>query len=42
MPNSPIVHVIDDDKDVRKSLSFLLETAGMAVRAFEVGGRVSR
>jgi two-component system response regulator FixJ len=29
--------VIDDDKDVRESLSFLLETAGLAVRAFESG-----
>ena len=37
MANSPIVHVIDDDRDVRESLSFLLETAGLAVRAFESG-----
>ena len=37
MTNSAIVHVIDDDRDVRESLSFLLETAGLAVRAFESG-----
>lgn len=35
MTNSPTVHVIDDDADVRDSLSFLLEAAGMTVRAFE-------
>ena len=37
MTNSAIVHVIDDDRDVRESLSFLLDTAGLTVRAFESG-----
>jgi two-component system response regulator FixJ len=35
MTNSPTVHVIDDDADVRDSLAFLLEAAGMTVRDFE-------
>lgn len=35
MPGSQIVHVIDDDADVRQSLSFLLGTAGLAVRVHE-------
>ena len=30
-----IVHVIDDDLDVRQSLAFLLSTAGLAVRVHE-------
>lgn len=33
MPSSQFVHVIDDDADVRQSLTFLLSTAGFAVRA---------
>lgn len=35
MPNSQVVHVIDDDADVRQSLAFLLSTAGLAVRVYE-------
>ena len=35
MPNSQVVHVIDDDVDVRQSLAFLLGTAGLAVRVHE-------
>lgn len=35
MPNSQVVHVIDDDVDVRQSLAFLLSTAGLAVRVHE-------
>ena len=35
MPDEPIVHVIDDDESVRESLSFLLGTAGIAVRIHE-------
>jgi two-component system, LuxR family, response regulator FixJ len=35
LPGSQIVHVIDDDADVRQSLSFLLSTAGLAVRVHE-------
>jgi two-component system response regulator FixJ len=30
--NSEIVHVVDDDADVRQSLAFLLSTVGLAVR----------
>lgn len=35
MPSSQVVHVIDDDVDVRQSLAFLLSTAGFAVRVHE-------
>lgn len=35
MANSEVVHVIDDDADVRQSLAFLLSTAGLAVRVHE-------
>lgn len=35
MPASQVVHVIDDDADVRQSLAFLLSTAGLAVRVHE-------
>jgi two-component system response regulator FixJ len=35
LPNSQIVHVIDDDTEVRQSLAFLLSTAGLAVRVHE-------
>ena len=35
LPNSQVVHVIDDDADVRQSLAFLLSTAGFAVRVHE-------
>ena len=35
MPNSQVVHVIDDDTDVRQSLAFLLSTAGLAVQVHE-------
>lgn len=35
MTSSPTVYVIDDDRDVRESLSFLLETADLQVRSFE-------
>jgi two-component system response regulator FixJ len=35
LPNSQVVHVIDDDTDVRQSLAFLLSTAGLAVRVYE-------
>ena len=34
-----VVHVIDDDADVRQSLAFLLSTAGLAVRVHEFGSR---
>ncbi|RUZ81094.1 DNA-binding response regulator, partial [Mesorhizobium sp. M7A.F.Ca.CA.001.14.1.1] len=32
MAGSDLVHVVDDDMDVRKSLGFLLATADFAVR----------
>jgi two-component system, LuxR family, response regulator FixJ len=35
LPNSEVVHVIDDDADVRQSLAFLLSTAGIAVQVHE-------
>ena len=35
MPANQVVHVIDDDVDVRQSLAFLLSTAGLAVRVHE-------
>jgi two-component system response regulator FixJ len=37
LPNNQVVHVIDDDADVRQSLAFLLSTAGFAVRVHESG-----
>jgi two-component system response regulator FixJ len=30
-----VVHLIDDDEDVRRALSFLLGTAGLAVKVYE-------
>jgi two-component system response regulator FixJ len=35
MPADRVVHVIDDDEDVRQSLAFLLSSAGLAVRVHE-------
>ncbi len=35
MPASEVVHVIDDDVDVRQSLAFLLSTAGLSVCVHE-------
>lgn len=35
MAGSEIVHVIDDDADVRQSLAFLLSTVGLAVRVHD-------
>ncbi|MGE5150918.1 MAG: response regulator FixJ [Rhodospirillaceae bacterium] len=35
MAGNDIVHVIDDDADVRQSLAFLLSTVGLAVRVHE-------
>ena len=32
--NDPIVYVIDDDESARQSLEFLLDVAGIRVRAF--------
>ncbi len=35
MANEPVVHVIDDDEAARDSLSFLIDCAGIRVRAYE-------
>ena len=35
MPASGVVHLIDDDEDVRRAIAFLLGTAGMAVKVYE-------
>jgi two-component system response regulator FixJ len=35
MTDSQVVHIIDDDADVRQSLAFLLGTAGLAVRVHD-------
>lgn len=35
MSNNAVVHLIDDDEDVRRALAFLLGTAGLAVRVYE-------
>ena len=35
MPNNAVVHLIDDDEDVRRAMSFLLGTAGLAVTVHE-------
>lgn len=34
-PNSYVVHIVDDDEPVRRSLAFMLSTAGFAVRVHE-------
>ena len=35
MPADRVIHVVDDDEDVRQSLVFLLSSAGLAVRVYE-------
>jgi len=35
MPDSFVVHIVDDDEAVRQSLAFLLSTAGTPVRVYE-------
>ncbi len=37
MPESGIVHLVDDDPDVRDALAFLLRSRGLHVRAFDGG-----
>ena len=37
MSNSQAVYLIDDDEDVRRAVSFLLSTAGFAVRVYKSG-----
>ena len=36
MSNGAVVHLIDDDEDIRRALAFLLGTAGLAVRVHEL------
>ena len=36
MPGSFVVHIVDDDEAVRQSLAFLLSTAGIPVRVYEL------
>lgn len=35
MPANDVVHLIDDDEDVRRAVSFMLTTAGFTVRVYE-------
>lgn len=35
MSSNAVVHLIDDDEDVRRALAFLLGTTGLAVRVYE-------
>lgn len=37
MADRPLVHVIDDEDSVRRSIAFLLKTSGFEVRAWESG-----
>jgi len=37
VPN-PVVHIVDDDEAVRRSLAFMLSSAGLAVRVYESAG----
>jgi two-component system, LuxR family, response regulator FixJ len=32
---NPVVHIVDDDEAVRRSLAFMLSSAGLAVRVYE-------
>jgi two-component system response regulator FixJ len=38
MPANPVVHIVDDDEAVRRSLAFMLSSAGLAVRVYESAG----
>jgi len=37
MTDNAVIHMVDDDEDVRRALAFLLGTAGLAVRVYESG-----
>lgn len=39
MSDNQTVYLIDDDEDVRRAVSFLLSTAGFAVRVYESGNK---
>lgn len=38
MAANPVVHIVDDDEAVRRSLAFMLSSAGLAVRVYESAG----
>jgi len=38
MAANPVVHIIDDDEAVRRSLAFMLSSAGLAVRLYDSAG----
>lgn len=38
MADKAVVHLVDDDEDVRRALAFLLGAAGLAVRVYESAG----
>ena len=38
MAANPVVHIVDDDEAVRRSLAFMLGSAGLAVRVYESAG----
>jgi len=38
MVANPVVHIVDDDEAVRRSLAFMLSSAGLAVRLYESAG----
>ncbi|MEZ5828166.1 MAG: response regulator FixJ [Hyphomicrobiales bacterium] len=35
---NPVVHIVDDDEAVRRSLAFMLSSAGLAVRVYDSAG----
>jgi len=38
MAANPVVHIVDDDEAVRRSLAFMLSSAGLAVRLYDSAG----
>jgi two-component system response regulator FixJ len=38
MVANPVVHIVDDDEAVRRSLAFMLSSAGLAVRLYDSAG----
>ena len=38
MGANPVVHIVDDDEAVRRSLAFMLSSAGLAVRLYDSAG----
>ena len=37
---TPLVHIVDDDEAVRRSVGFALKTSGFQVRAYESGSEI--